>query len=252
MNSGLTSLMFYFLQIVSPGHRVSEFDYVISTIQGSQLAEAMAAGSPKGNRTLQLLKQDESAVNVMVVNLFYDDPNLLKIPGFGYLIPRSTPVDQNPERALGVVFSSQISPEQDTAQGTKLTVMLGGHWWNNWAESDLPSEQKGVEMAKSLLGRHLNITDQPVLAKARLQRNAIPQFNLGHWRRMIALDRELVEQYQGRLMLTGSWFTGAGVNECLLTARLAALAVSVRQEDKSGLEKYRRICATPERYSDVT
>lgn len=179
----------------------------------------------------------------MVVNLYYDDPELIKIPGFGYLIPQSTPVDQNPERALGVVFSSQTSPGQDTAPGTKLTVLLGGHWWSDWAASDLPDERKGVEMAKSLLRRHMNITDQPAVAKARLQRNAIPQYTVGHAERMVGLHNKLLEEYGGRLKITGAWHTGVGVNDCIRSARLTALSASI-PNDYTGLAKYSTPCYT--------
>lgn len=72
------------------------------------------------------------SVTVMVVNLFYSNPSLIPVRGFGYLIPRSVPLEQNLECGLGVVFDSESSIGQDTASGTKVTVILGGHWWSDW------------------------------------------------------------------------------------------------------------------------
>jgi oxygen-dependent protoporphyrinogen oxidase len=57
------------------------------------------------------------SVTVMTVNLYYRTPNL-NPPGFGYLIPSATSFENNPERALGVVFDTAYSPspaDLDTA-----------------------------------------------------------------------------------------------------------------------------------------
>ena len=57
------------------------------------------------------------SVTVMTVNLYYRTPNLSP-PGFGYLIPSATSFENNPERALGVVFDTAYSPspaDLDTA-----------------------------------------------------------------------------------------------------------------------------------------
>ena len=61
------------------------------------------------------------------------------LQGFGYLIPQSVPFELNPERALGVIFDSDISPDLHSTVpaeklGTRLTVMMGGHWWDEWSE----------------------------------------------------------------------------------------------------------------------
>lgn len=177
------------------------------------------------------------AVNVMVVNLFFRSPNLIPVHGFGYLIPRSIPFDQNPERALGVIFMSDSNVGQDTAQGTKLTVMMGGHWWDGWQESDLPDEQSAIEMARSLLERHLQITEEPMLAKAKMMKDAIPQYTVGHTERMKSLHHSLGRELPG-LKVAGAWYTGVGVNDCVRAGRLAAHAVSSDRKYMTGLERY--------------
>lgn len=66
-----------------------------------------------GSRLIQTIP----SVTVMTVNLYYRTPNL-NPPGFGYLIPNATSFENNPERALGVVFDSAYSPsptDLDTA-----------------------------------------------------------------------------------------------------------------------------------------
>lgn len=168
----------------------------------------------------------------MVVNLYYPEPDLLPVTGFGYLIPRSIPYDQNPERALGVIFGSESSVGQDTAPGTKLTVMFGGHWWDDWQESDYPDHDTAVKMARSLLERHLGIKDEPTLTRSRLQHNAIPQYTVGHVSRMQELSQAVRDDFNKRLTLAGSWYGGVGVTDCVRQAYLAAtLGVGARKMD---------------------
>ena len=185
------------------------------------------------NRTLEKLQAQDYATTVMVVNLFYPDPNLLSVDGFGYLIPRSIQVDQNPEFGLGVIFASASSSgeapraphdfvTQDTVPGTKLTVMMGGHYWDGWQKSDFPDHDSAVRMARAMLERHLGITDAPTAAGSRLQHNAIPQYTVGHLDRMYDLSKTVKQDFNQRLVLAGNWYNGIGVGDCVRQGILAA------------------------------
>lgn len=208
---------------------------------------------------LHRLSTSSQTVNVMVVNLFYRDPHLLPIRGFGYLIPRTIALEQNPERALGVIFGSETSrasfssssnsppfdpsdqirpPSQDTTPGTKLTIMLGGHWWDSWAPSDLPSPSTAIEMAKSLLARHLGITADPLVARARMQWDAIPQYEVGHRARMARLHGDLGREFGGRLKVAGSAYHGVGVNDCVKAGRKAGFDIREGLDGRTGLEGF--------------
>jgi oxygen-dependent protoporphyrinogen oxidase len=276
----------------SSGEEPIRHDYVVSTIPPNALIGVMASPSQSGGanaspvRLISALSDTApSSVNVMVVNLFYSDPNLLPYRGFGYLLPRSMPLEQNPERALGVIFGSETStsdqrvvgkvdldmgsgegrlkpedvakafafaeeeakatprPAQDSAKGTKLTVMLGGHWWEGWdPDTDLPNEESAIQMARSLLERHLGITGMPIVAKARLARNAIPQYQVGYHRAMGMVHENLLQDFGGRLKVAGSAFQGAvGVNDCVRAA--TSLALGLKEgwdgDGKTGLEGFK-------------
>lgn len=160
----------------------------------------------------------------MVVNLYYSNPDLIPVRGFGYLIPRSIPFAQNPERALGVIFASESSVGQDTATGTKLTVMMGGHYWDGWKESDYPDHDTAVSMSQALLKRHLGITDSPKVAHTRLQRDAIPQPTVGHLERMQDISTSIKSELKNRVTLAGAWYSmhGTGVVDSIRQAYLAA------------------------------
>lgn len=255
----------------------SNYDYVVSSLGPSVMKDffsksAEAVGSTLDPRLIPACEHSNASVNVMVINLYYSNPDLIppSIRGFGYLIPRSIPVEENPERALGVIFSSETSgragslvrpshrrkedgkftsaadPEkgsdtadfnsQDTAPGTKLTVIIGGHWWNGWPSSDLPSEEQGIEMAKSLLKRHLNIDESPLVAKARLNRNCIPQYPVGYSQDMATIHDALQSMYQGRLKVAGPWWQGGvGVNDCVAAARARSWEIRHQADHHTGL-----------------
>lgn len=194
--------------------------------------------------TIQKLSSFNYATTVMVVNLYYSDPNLLSIKGFGYLIPRSTPASQNPECGLGVIFATESSSgnhlvdcrqtdptdnryrvdpvSQDTAKGTKLTVMMGGHYWDHFKSSDYPDHDTAVTMACTMLERHLGITVKPDIARSRLQRDAIPQYTVGHLDRMYDLSKTVKRDFNQRLVLAGNWYNGVGVGDCIKQGLMAA------------------------------
>lgn len=252
-----------------------QFDYAVSTLSLMQMLRLLPPNysdhlaSPKHEDIVAACTRSNALVNVMVVNLFYRNPELLppSIRGFGYLIPRSVPVDQNPERALGVIFGSEtargvhtqrdpsrppLNPNnlakghapdvitQDTARGTKLTVMMGGHWWHDWAESDLPNEMQAIEMAQTVLKRHLNIEEQPAVAKARLNRDCIPQYPVGYSQDREVMDHALLRVYSGRVKCAGPWWTGSpGMNDCVSSAFEAAWAI------RDGLDNMTR-CNNPQ------
>jgi oxygen-dependent protoporphyrinogen oxidase len=276
----------------SSGEELIHHDYVISTISPIALSSVLASskhakatGRFAGRLNPALSETAPSSVNVMVVNLFYSDPNLLPYRGFGYLLPRSVPLDQNPERALGVIFGSETStsdrrivgqvqfkmggaeglpktediakaiafaeeeakatpiPSQDTARGTKLTVMLGGHWWDGWDTNfDLPNEESAIKMARSVLERHLGITDMPIVVKAKLARNAIPQYQVGYHQGMGSVHEKLLEDFGGRLKVAGPAFQGSvGVNDCVRAA--TSLALGLKEgwdgDGRTGLEGFK-------------
>ena len=170
----------------------------------------------------------------MVVNLYYSNSSLLKLHGFGYLIPRSVPFSANPEFALGVIFDSDATIGQDTIPGTKLTVMLGGHWWDNWV--GYPDEEEGASMAKSLLKRHLNIAEEPQAVNVSLQKDCIPQYTVGHESRMWQASEKL-EQFQGRLRVAGNSYTGVGLNDCVRAANEVVTKL-VNGTGRTGLEGF--------------
>ncbi|KAL9021426.1 MAG: hypothetical protein Q9185_001323 [Variospora sp. 1 TL-2023] len=207
------------------------FSHVVSTVSGKALHGAVRPAS-----SLFVLSQTP-AVTVMVVNLYFSNPSVLPVRGFGYLLPRSLPFEQNPERALGVVFDSDASIGQDEIPGTKVTVMLGGHWWDGWEA--YPDEDMGASMAKSVLKRHLGISEIPRATCVGLQKDCIPQYTVGHHGRM-SLGHEALQKFKGRLRVAGSSYTGVGLNDCVRSARNVVTSLVEGRQRDTGLESFAR------------
>ncbi|KAI8632584.1 hypothetical protein F5Y19DRAFT_462970 [Xylariaceae sp. FL1651] len=182
--------------------RPEKYDHIVCTLFSKHLAQIT-----EPRNSLPSLAETH-AVTIMTVNLWYPNPNLLAEGGFGYLIPSSTP--DNEECALGVLFDSDLRTGKNEIPGTKLTVMLGGHHWDNWEH--LPTEEMGIAMAKEVVRRQLGISeDEKVVASAHLCRDCLPQHFVGHRDRMNKAHYEILSAFQGHLTVAGPSYTTIGV-----------------------------------------
>ncbi|KAI0452734.1 hypothetical protein F5B21DRAFT_515833 [Xylaria acuta] len=201
----VTSLKYKYGNVLVTTPKAKEpvkYDHVICTLFSKHLANIT-----EPRNSLPSLAETH-AVTIMVVNLWYPNPNLLAEGGFGYLIPSSTP--DNHEGALGVLFDSDLRTDDTEMPGTKLTVMLGGHHWDGWEH--FPSEEGGIAMAKEVVRRQLGISEsEKVVAGAHLCRDCLPQHFVGHRKRMKEAHYELMSTFQGHLTVAGPSYTTIGV-----------------------------------------
>ncbi|KAI2628978.1 hypothetical protein GGS21DRAFT_540436 [Xylaria nigripes] len=202
----------------------TRYDHVISTLFSKKLAEIT-----EPRKSLPALEETQ-AVTMMVVNLWYPKTDLLSVGGFGYLIPSSTP--GNDECVLGVLFDSDLrTGKEDGSEmpGTKLTVMLGGHYWDG--RKHLPSEEKGIAMAKAVVARHLGISEtEKVVARAQLCRECLPQHFVGHRSRMKQAHYELMSTFNGHLTVAGPSYTTVGVMPAMRAGYNAGMRVACGHE----------------------
>jgi oxygen-dependent protoporphyrinogen oxidase len=132
-----------------------------------------------------------------------------------------------------VIFDSCATP-QPSETGTKVTVMLGGHHWNG--RTSFPSDAEGVRMARDVLRRHLNIDQEPLAANVALNRDCIPQYNVGHDERLQTVKKALLDTFDGRLSVAGASYTGVGMNDCIRSARDVAKGLVEHGGRHTGLE----------------
>ncbi|KAI5927619.1 hypothetical protein F4810DRAFT_272655 [Camillea tinctor] len=198
-------------------NKPDSYDQVICTLFSKHLAQIA-----QPQNSLRSLAETH-AVTIMVVNLWYPNSTLLDSNhGFGYLVPTTTP--DNDECVLGVLFDSDFQA-RDEPSGTKLTVMLGGHYWDDWEH--LPTEEMGVQMAIQAVKKHLGISEkEQVHASARLCRDCLPQHFVGHRERMKRAHYELHAAFKGKLMVAGPSYTSVGVIPAMRAGFDAAMRVA--------------------------
>ena len=154
--------------------------------------------------------------DVAVFGLGYnriDIPNELK--GFGFLTARNENV-----RALGVLWSSAIFPDQAPKGHVMMRVICGGAVDPEFVK--LSSEEM-LEVVQRDLRVTMGITAKPVLLEQVVWKQGIPQYHLDHTRKVQSIMKNL-EHHEG-LYLTGNAYYGVGVNDCVREAKQTANAV---------------------------
>ncbi|KAK0667200.1 hypothetical protein QBC41DRAFT_324481 [Cercophora samala] len=197
------------------------YDKVVSTLFSKTLADICGPG------TLPSLEK-ETATTIRVVNLWYPQPGLNHPnKGFGYLIPQTVPFEENPYFVLGVMFDSDRewipNPRDpsgytnrglDTIRGTKLTVMMGGHYWDHLRPDAIPGDAAAIEMAKKAVAKHMgwpSSVNDTAVASTKLCKDCIPQQMVGHRERMKAAHEELLKAFKGRVAVAGGSYQTPGV-----------------------------------------
>ena len=201
--------------------KTQSFSHVFSTLPLRKLFPLLPSFP------LDLAQSFPTDVTVGVVNLYYPSGSVdLPIRGFGYLIPQST-LEENPEAALGVAIVSDGVQGQDTGDyksGVKLRVLMGGHNWRD--RRSLPSDDELLATAVSVVAKDLKITVEPTVSHVSLQRECIPQYEVGHWERTEKLNTYLDTTFgPDKFKIVGTGLDGVGVNMGILSARKAARSI---------------------------
>ncbi|TDH12238.1 hypothetical protein EPR50_G00069800 [Perca flavescens] len=188
-------------------------DHIISALP----AKALASVLPPSCQTLIQLLQDISTVTVAVVNLEYEG-SILPVSGFGHLLPSS-----EDQALLGVVYDSVPFPQHDRTNGptTRLTVMMGGAWFHEvFGPPDTVSEERLLARATEAVQCHLGVPTAPSWSRVTVQRDCIPQYYPGHFRRVESM-RSFIRENNLSLSLIGSSYDGVSVNDVIFNGRTA-------------------------------
>lgn len=144
-------------------------DSVIVASEGFSAASMLADAVPDVSRVLAKL----SYPPVYVVALGYGAEAKTHIPrGFGALIPRGAGF-----RSLGVTWDGHLFPGRNAEDGLLVRVLLGGTFDPDIANLD---EDAAAAIAESEMRRLFALSTAPHFLRARLWRQAIPQYELGH------------------------------------------------------------------------
>ncbi|KAL0984974.1 hypothetical protein UPYG_G00151310 [Umbra pygmaea] len=189
-------------------------DHIIAAVP----AKALASTLPSGAQPLSQQLQQISTVTVAVVNLEYEGFVLPQL-GFGHLVPTS-----EDRGLLGVVYDSVPFPQHNRTKGTttRLTVMMGGAWFQEvFGNPEEVKKQLLLERATQAVTSHLGVTTSPVWSMVQIHKDCIPQYYLGHWKRL-EIMRKYIKFHNLPLTLAGSSYDGVAVNDVIFSGRMAA------------------------------
>lgn len=186
-------------------------NHVISSLPSHRLSELVKKEHPILSEELKNIP----FVDVALVNLQYDT-RLLKYEGFGFLTP---PCENLP--ILGVIFDSCCF---NMKGNTVLTVMMGGKWFKERLGEN-PSKEELLEIAKKYVDEILEIKSSPQLSRVHVLKNCIPQYVVGHHRRVEKIKKYISDK-ELNLALCGASFDGVGVNDVIWAARNAVNSIS--------------------------
>ena len=134
------------------------------------------------------------------------------LDGHGYLIPR-----QEGKRALACTWTSEKFPHR-APDGHILLRIFFGQMEGGSLESD--PDDLLLKAAQDELDETLGLRAEPLFARVFRSPRALPQYNLGHLRRVDVIRRRL-DQTPG-LSLAGAAYGGVGIPDCIYSGQRAA------------------------------
>lgn len=197
---------------VTINEEVQTTSHLISALPGYRLAPLIAHQHPQLANELKELKN----ADVAMVNLHYASEDLLKEKGFGVFAP---PTDTS--TVLGITFDSWCFD----MKGTTLTVILGGKQFDKIFGAK-PDENSLLEASLKQVKEILNISEKPDNFKVTVLRNSFPQYTVGHYARLERI-KNYITSNKLPLSLCGQSYDGIGINEVVLSSKLAAQSVNV-------------------------
>ena len=162
-------------------------------------------------------------VSTATVTLAYRDSDLPQpLDGYGYVIPR-----REQRKALACTWTSTKFPHRAPDGYALLRVFIGRAGQEGeimWDESSL------LKTAQEELQLTLGITAEPILRRIYTWEKAMPQYNLGHNKRLERIENQLVSL--PGMALAGNAYQGIGIPDCIHSGQLAAEKIHSTMLDK--------------------
>jgi protoporphyrinogen/coproporphyrinogen III oxidase len=203
--------------------RRSGSGYQVDLKQGESLdvdGAILAAPAFVTARLLQELDSDLAQeldsipyVSTATVSLAYRESDIPRpLDGYGYVIPR-----REGRQALACTWTSTKFPHRAPQGYALLRVFIG----RAGQEDALPTDEAALlASAKDEVQLTLGIQAEPLFGRVFYWEKAMPQYNLGHPRRLERIETAL-QQFPG-LALAGNGYRGIGIPDCIHSGELAA------------------------------
>jgi oxygen-dependent protoporphyrinogen oxidase len=137
------------------------------------------------------------------------------LAGFGFQVPK-----KERRAMLGTLFSSSMFDGRAPADSVLLTSFVGGR--RNPDRVELPDDRLADIVARELRSL-VGARAQPLWTEIVRWEQAIPQYDLGHLRRLAAV--EAAEAAMPGLRFCANYRGGVSVGDCVRSARATADAV---------------------------
>jgi oxygen-dependent protoporphyrinogen oxidase len=184
------------------------FDSLVLSTPASAAAEIV---DPVSSEAARVLRQIPYFSTVIVYLAYKRGEFAHPLNGHGFVVPRKEATVIDACTWVSSKFEGRCPPD---------TVLLRCSIQDGRHKRAEISDQKAVQKVHQELQRVLGITCQPVFTRVLHARKALPQLTLGHAQRMDQISRAL-KGHPG-LFLTGAYFGGVGIPDCIETARRTA------------------------------
>jgi oxygen-dependent protoporphyrinogen oxidase len=134
------------------------------------------------------------------------------LDGFGYLIPK-----KEGRNTLGTLWDSSMFEDRAPEGKVLLRSMMGGACFPAYISL---SDDEVVARVRQDLQLTMGIDAVPEFIRVFRHPQAIPQYTVGHGKRLQALEERL--KLHPGLILTGNSYRGIGLNDCVAAAERAA------------------------------
>jgi protoporphyrinogen/coproporphyrinogen III oxidase len=197
--------------------------YRVKCSDGSELeADLVIVASPAFTAAEMLSGLDAGLANIlksipyasMTVVCFGYERERIRHPldGFGYLIPK-----KEGRNTLGTLWDSSMFENRAPQGKVLLRSMMGGACFPEYVKLD---DDEVVGRVRQDLRLTMGIEAEPSFVRVFRHPQAIPQYTVGHGKRLASLD-ELLKAHSG-LILTGNSYRGIGLNDCVAAAQRAS------------------------------
>jgi oxygen-dependent protoporphyrinogen oxidase len=178
-------------------------------------AETVILACP-AHDTAGIIKDFDRAIYDLVADMHYPSLSVVsfgfrkeKFSGdldlFGFLIP-----GKEKRRILGTLFDSSIFPGRAPEGHVLIRSMIGGARAEHLADQ---SDEKLVSTAREELSHIIGFRAEPEFQRIYRWEKAIPQYHVGHYKRLEALDAASAK-HKG-FYLAGNAYRGVAVNDCI-------------------------------------
>jgi oxygen-dependent protoporphyrinogen oxidase len=197
--------------------------YRVRCSDGSELdADLVIAASP-AFAVAEMLEELDSGISGVLRQIPYASMTVIcfgyererishPLDGFGYLIPK-----KEGRSTLGTLWDSSMFENRAPQGKVLLRSMMGGACFPEYVTL---SDDEVTARVRQDLKTTMGIETEPSFVRIFRHPQAIPQYTVGHGKRLDALDERL-KSHPG-LILTGNSYRGIGLNDCVAAAQRAS------------------------------